>query len=120
MFRIRNLERSISFYTSVLGMNVLRTLEQPKDKYTLIFLGFGEESESSVLELTYNYGVSEYEMGNAFGHIAISVENCRTACTEIKEKGGEVIFGPKALRGSKEIIAFVVDPDGYQIELIQI
>lgn len=119
MFRVGNLERSINFYTKVLGMKVLRTLEQADEKYTLTFLGFGEESDSCVLELTYNYGVGEYELGNAFGHIAISVENCRAACAEIKAEGGDVILEAKQLNGSNEVIAFVTDPDGYQIELIQ-
>ena len=119
MLRVGDLQRSIDFYTGVLGMRVLRTLDQPQDKYTLVFLGFGEESDTCVLELTYNYGASEYELGSGFGHIAISVDDCRLACEDIASKGGEVLFGPEPLAGSNETIAFVGDPDGYQIELIQ-
>jgi len=119
MLRVANMQRSIDFYTQVLGMKVLRTLEQPEDKYSLAFLGFGEESKTCVVELTYNDNTSEYTMGNAFGHIAISVNNCQQACDEIKEKGGNITLEAKALKGSDEIIAFVSDPDGYQIELIQ-
>ena len=119
MLRVSDMQRSIDFYTQILGMRVLRTLDQPIEKYTLTFLGFGEESDTCVLELTYNYDVTNYTMGNAFGHIAISVENCNTACTTIKSKGGKVTFGPKLLAGSNETIAFINDPDGYQIELIE-
>lgn len=119
MLRVGELQRSIDFYTGVLGMRVLRTLDQPQDKYTLVFLGFGDESEACVLELTYNYGVSEYDVGSGFGHIAVSVDDCRLACEEIISNGGEVAFGPEPLSGSSETIAFVVDPDGYSIELIQ-
>jgi len=119
MLRVGDMQRSITFYTQVLGMRLLRTLEQPDDKYSLAFLGFGEESETCVLELTYNDNTHEYTMGNAFGHIAISVDNCQQACHEIKERGGSITLEAKALNGSDEIIAFVSDPDGYQIELIQ-
>jgi len=119
MLRVTDLQRSIDFYTDILGMKVLRTLDQPEEKYTLTFLGFDDESETCVIELTYNYGVSTYEMGNAYGHIAISVDDCYIACTEIKEKGGNVTLEAKPLLGSNEIIAFITDPDGYKIELIQ-
>ena len=119
MLRVGNLQRSINFYTRVLGMRVLRTLDQPAEKYTLVFLGFGAESETCVLELTYNYGVTQYNVGNAFGHIALSVDDCSAACAQIKSKGGNIIFETAPLPGSNEIIAFVADPDGYQIELIQ-
>lgn len=118
MFRVGDMQRSINFYTQVIGMRVLRTLDQPTENYTLTFLGFGEETDTCVLELTYNYGISDYDMGNAYGHIAISVDDCSTACANIKSKGGKVILEPKTLPGSDEIIAFVIDPDGYQIELI--
>lgn len=94
-------------------------IDQPAENYTLTFLGFGEESDTCVLELTYNYGITDYTMGNAYGHIAISVDNCHTACRDIKAKGGDVNYAATALANSNEIIAFVVDPDGYQIELIQ-
>jgi len=119
MIRVGDLQRSIDFYTRIIGMRVLRTFNQPDDKYTLAFLGFGEESETCVLELTYNFGVSEYEHGSGFGHIAISVNNCKMACDEIREKGGNIILDAEPLFASNEIIAFVTDPDGYQIELVQ-
>jgi len=118
MLRVGDIQRSIHFYTHVIGMRVLRTLEQPTENYTLAFLGFGDESDTCVLELTYNHGTSEYSMGTAYGHIAISVDDCDTACVEIKSKGGQISLEPKKLQGSNETIAFVVDPDGYQIELI--
>lgn len=117
MLRVGDMQRSINFYTNVIGMRVLRTLEQPTENYTLAFLGFEEESDSCALELTYNYDQSNYIMGNAYGHIAISVDDCYTACADIQSKGGKIIMEPKPLQGSNEIIAFVVDPDGYQIEL---
>jgi len=118
MLRVGDMHRSIKFYTEVIGMRVLRSLDQPSENYTLTFLGFSEESDTCVLELTYNYGISEYNMGDAYGHIAISVDDCYAACADIKSKGGKVIFEATPLRGSNETIAFVVDPDGYQIELI--
>ncbi|MEN8180175.1 MAG: lactoylglutathione lyase [Pseudomonadota bacterium] len=118
MLRVGDMQRSINFYTQVIGMRVLRTLDQPTENYTLTFLGFSEETDTCVLELTYNHGISEYDMGNAYGHIAISVDDCSKACADIKSKGGKVILEPKPLPGSDEIIAFVIDPDGYQIELI--
>ncbi|MFV1985528.1 MAG: lactoylglutathione lyase [Thiohalomonadales bacterium] len=119
MIRVTDMQRSIDFYTKVLGMRVLRTLKQEKENYSLTFLGFAEESDSCVLELTYNEGVTNYNMGNAYGHIAISVDDCHSACNEIKSKAGEVVFEAQKLEGSNEIIAFILDPDGYQIELIQ-
>ena len=119
MLRVGDMRRSIDFYTKVIGMRVLRTLDQPTENYTLTFLGFGEESDSCVLELTYNYGTSKYNVGNAYGHIAISVDDCHAACTYIKSKGGKVIYEATPLPSSNETIAFVVDPDGYQIELLQ-
>lgn len=119
MLRVGDMKRSIDFYTRVLGMKVLRTLAQTEEKYSLTFLGYGEESDTCVLELTYNDGVSGYEIGTAFGHIAISVDDCRATCSEIRAKDGNVTLDAEPLRGSNEIIAFVTDPDGYQIELIQ-
>ena len=119
MLRVGDMQRSIDFYTQIIGMRVLRTLDQPKESYTLTFLGFGEESDTCVLELTYNYGTSQYNMGNAYGHIAISVDDCYAVCADIKSKGGKIILEPKQLPGSNETIAFVADPDGYQIELIR-
>jgi lactoylglutathione lyase len=119
MLRVANMKRSVDFYTRVMGMRILRIFEQPTDQYSLTFLGYGEEANTYVLELTYNYGVAECDMGNAYGHIAIGVENCEQACTDIKERGGKVILEASPLKGSHEVIAFVEDPDGYPIELIE-
>jgi len=119
MLRVGDLQRSIEFYTHVMGMKVLRTVDQPDEKYSLTFIGYGEESETSVLELTYNYGVDSYTLGNAYGHIAIGVDDCYIACEEIKSRGGIVSREAGPLLGSSEIIAFVTDPDGYKIELIE-
>ncbi|MEW8276230.1 MAG: lactoylglutathione lyase [Candidatus Thiodiazotropha taylori] len=119
MLRVGDMERSVEFYTKVLGMRVLRTLDQAVDHYSLTFLGYGEETDTAVLELTYNYGVSVYEMGSAYGHIAIGVEDCQAACNEVVAKGGDVMMLPQRLKGSDETIAFVRDPDGYHIELVE-
>ena len=119
MLRVSNLESSIAFYTKIMGMDVLRTFDQPKQGYCLVFLGYGAESETCVLELTYNYGVEKYDLGNAIGHIAIGVDDCYQSCVEIKTLGGKVIREAGPLAGSSEIIAFVEDPDGYKLELIQ-
>ena len=119
MLRISNIEKSNRFYTKLLGMKILRTFDQPDQGFSLTFLGYAGESETCVLELTYNYGVNKYELGNAFGHIAIGVDNCYTACERIKALGGNIVREAGPLVGSDEVIAFVEDPDGYQIELIQ-
>lgn len=119
MLRVSDLQRSITFYTEVMGMKLLRILEQNEDSYTLAFLGYDEETETSVLELTYNHGVSEYDMGNAYGHMAIGVQNIVRTVTAIKKLGGDFSLDATPLKGSNEIIAFVTDPDGYQIELIE-
>ena len=119
MLRVGNMQDSIEFYTTVLNMKVLRTVEQPGEYYSLTFLGYGRESETSVLELTYNYDKSSYIKGDAFGHIAIEVDDCYTACAEIKSKGGNIIREAGPLKGTNEIIAFIADPDNYEIELIQ-
>ena len=119
MLRVSDMSRSVSFYAHVMGMRVLRTLEQPEDNYSLTFLGFGDESDTCVLELTYNYGVSQYELGTGYGHIAIGVKDCYQACADVKVSGGRITQEPGPLKGSTEVIAFVSDPDGYQIELIQ-
>jgi len=119
MLRVGNLQRSIDFYTQVIGMKVLRALDQPDEKYTLTFLGFGEESETCVLELTYNYDVHTYELGNAYGHIAIGVSDIKKVTTDIKRRGIRFSLEPTQLKGSNEIIAFITDPDGYEIELIE-
>ncbi|MCU7812169.1 MAG: lactoylglutathione lyase [Candidatus Thiodiazotropha sp. (ex Notomyrtea botanica)] len=119
MIRVGDMARSVDFYTRVLGMRILRTFDQPSDNYALTYLGYAEESEACVLELTYNYGVSTYELGNAYGHIAIGVEDCRQVCLDISAMGGEVIREAAPLEGGDEVIAFIVDPDGYQIELVE-
>lgn len=119
MLRVSDLTRSISFYTDVMGMKLLRTLEQDSEGYTLAFLGYADESETSVLELTYNHGVSEYDMGNAYGHIAIGVQNIVHTVAAIKKLGANFSLDATPLKNSNEIIAFVSDPDGYQIELIE-
>jgi lactoylglutathione lyase len=119
MLRVSSIEQTIKFYTKILGMDVLRTFERRDQDFSLTFLGYGKESETCVLELTYNYGVNKYEMGNAFGHIAIGVDDCYKACNQIKNLGGTILREAGPLAGSDEIIAFVEDPDGYKIELIQ-
>ncbi len=119
MLRVSDLQRSIKFYTEVMGMRILRTLENNDEKYSLVFLGYGDEAETSVLELTYNHGVSEYNVGNAYGHIAIGVDNIIQSIAAIKKPGGELSLDATPLKGSNDVIAFLSDPDGYQIELIE-
>lgn len=119
MLRVGNLERSIAFYTEVLGMQLLRQSENPEYKYTLAFVGYGDERSNAVLELTYNWGVESYELGTAFGHIALEVENVYEACDKIRAKGGIISREPGPVKGGTTEIAFVRDPDNYAIELIQ-
>jgi len=119
MLRVGDLERSTRFYTEVMGMRVLRTTDRPEQKYTLAFVGYDDESRGAVLELTYNYGVDRYEMGSAFGHIAIEVDDVAKACDAVRAKGGTVAREAGPVKGGSTIIAFVQDPDGYKIELIQ-
>ena len=118
MLRVGDLEKSIAFYTAVLGMKLLRRKDYPEGKYTLAFVGYGEESEGAVLELTYNWGVTSYEIGSGYGHVAIAVDDINKACADVVTKGGAVTYGP-ALHGGTTWIAFIVDPDGYKIELIE-
>ncbi|MEW5757834.1 MAG: lactoylglutathione lyase [Pseudomonadota bacterium] len=118
MIRTGDLERSIRFYTEVLGMKLLRRADYPEGRFTLAFLGFGPESEQAAIELTYNWGVSKYERGTGFGHIAIEVDDVHQACAEIKQRGGKIIREAGPMNAGTTIIAFVEDPDGYQIELI--
>ena len=118
MLRVGDLDRSINFYTNVLGMKLLRKSENKEFEYTLAFIGYAEESESAVIELTYNWGTSEYDLGNGYGHIAISADDIYTACEEIRQAGGEIIREPGPVKGGTVEIAFVKDPDGYSIELI--
>ena len=117
MLRVGNLQRSIDFYTQVLGMRLLRTSDNPEYQYTLAFLGYGNNPEHAELELTYNYGVETYEIGTAYGHIAIAVPDAAAACTAVKERGGNVTREAGPVKGGKTVIAFVQDPDGYKIEL---
>ncbi|MEM0513914.1 lactoylglutathione lyase [Pseudoalteromonas sp. YIC-827] len=119
MLRVGDLDRSIQFYTDVMGMKLLRTNENKDYEYTLAFLGYGDESESAVIELTYNWGTTEYDLGNAYGHIAIGVDDIYTTCDAIKAVGGNVTREPGPVKGGTTHIAFVKDPDGYMIELIQ-
>ena len=119
MLRVTNLERSLAFYTEVLGMKLLRTSENAEYKYTLAFVGFSDESEGAVLELTYNWGVDSYELGTAYGHIALEVDDIYAACELIRAKGGVISREPGPVKGGTTEIAFVRDPDNYAIELIQ-
>ncbi|KFC81366.1 lactoylglutathione lyase [Buttiauxella agrestis] len=119
MLRVGNLQRSIEFYTNVLGMTLLRTSENPKYKYSLAFVGYGPETEEAVIELTYNWGTESYDLGNAYGHIALSVDNAAEACERIRQNGGNVTREAGPVKGGSTVIAFVEDPDGYKIELIE-
>jgi lactoylglutathione lyase len=119
MLRVGDLQRSIDFYTQVLGMTLLRTSENPTQNYTLAFVGYGRNPEHAELELTYNHGVSSYELGTAYGHLAIGVPDAVAACDRIRAAGGQVTREPGPVKGGTTVIAFVTDPDGYKIELIQ-
>jgi len=119
MLRVGNLERSIDFYTQVLGMTLIRRSENPEYKYSLAFVGYGSNPEHAELELTYNHGVDKYEMGTAYGHIALGVPDAYAACDKIKAAGGQVTREAGPVKGGTTVIAFVTDPDGYKIELIE-
>ena len=119
MLRVGDLQRSIDFYTKVLGMKLLRTTDRPEQKYTLAFVGYGSNPEQAELELTYNYGVDKYELGTAYGHLAIGVDDVHAACDRIRASGGTITREPGPVKGGSTMIAFVQDPDGYKIELIQ-
>ncbi len=119
MLRVGDLQRSIDFYTRILGMQLLRTTDRPEQRYTLAFVGYGDERDHAVLELTYNYGVDRYELGSAFGHIAIAVPDAAASCERIRAAGGKVTREAGPVQGGSTVIAFVADPDGYKIELIQ-
>lgn len=119
MLRVGDLQRSIDFYTNVLGMRLLRTHDYPEGEFTLAFVGYGNEYDNTVLELTYNYGKTNYEMGGAFGHIAIEVDDIYKECETAKAKGGKVVREAGPMKNSTLVIAFVEDPDGYRIEFIQ-
>ena len=119
MLRVGDLERSLRFYTEVLGMRLLRKNDYPDGKFTLAFVGYGDESESAALELTHNWGVDKYELGTAYGHVAIAVDDAYKACEEVKRRGGKVTREAGPMKHGTTVIAFVEDPDAYKIELIQ-
>lgn len=119
MLRVGDLQRSIDFYTRVLGMKLLRTSDNPEYKYTLAFVGYGNNPDHAELELTYNYGVSSYEIGTAYGHLAIAVPDVAKACEDVRAQGGTVTREAGPVKGGTTVIAFVQDPDGYKIELIE-
>lgn len=123
MLRVGNLQRSIDFYTGVLGMQLLRTTVRPEQKYSLAFLGYGSNPEHAEIELTYNHGVEAYDLGNAYGHIAIGVPDVAATCSAVRERaaalGGAITREPGPVKGGNTVIAFIADPDGYKIELIE-
>jgi lactoylglutathione lyase len=119
MLRVGDLDRSVKFYTEVLGMRLLRTTDRPDQKYSLAFVGYDDEDKTAVLELTCNYGVDKYELGTAYGHVALAVADAAKACDEVKKRGGKVTREAGPVKGGTTVIAFVEDPDGYKIELIQ-
>ncbi|MEE9560306.1 MAG: lactoylglutathione lyase [Acidiferrobacterales bacterium] len=119
MIRVGDLDRSIKFYTEVLGMQLLRRKDYPDGKFTLAFVGYGPESEGAVIELTHNWDTDHYELGNGFGHVALAVEDAYAACAEIKKRGGRVVREAGPMKHGTTVIAFVEDPDGSKIELIQ-
>mgnify|MGYP006271653877 CR=1 FL=1 len=120
MLRVGNLEESLKFYTEVLGMKLLRQKDYPDGKFTLAFVGYGDESDHTVLELTHNWGTDKYDLGNAYGHIAIGVDDIYATCEEIKSRGGKVVREPGPMKHGTTVIAFVEDPSGYKVELIQV
>lgn len=118
MIRVSDLEKSLDFYTNVLDMKILRQQDYPAGEFTLAFVGYGEESETAVLELTYNWGDHQYDLGDGYGHIALEVDDVYQAAEKIREKGGQILREPGPMNAGNTIIAFVADPDGYAIELI--
>jgi lactoylglutathione lyase len=120
MIRVRDLEKSLSFYTKVLGMQLLSKQEYPEGKFTLVFVGFGSKEEGAVIELTYNWEVDHYDLGNAFGHIAVGVEDVYAACERIRAAGGKITREPGPMKHGSTVLAFAEDPDGYKIELLNL
>jgi lactoylglutathione lyase len=119
MLRVGNLDKSIDFYTQVLGMRVLRRKDYPEGKFTLVFVGYEEETTGTVVELTHNWDTGKYDLGNAFGHLAIEVDDAYDACAQVKAKGGKVTREAGPMKHGSTVIAFVEDPDGYKIEFVQ-
>jgi lactoylglutathione lyase len=119
MIRVGDLDKSLQFYCDILGMNLLRKKDYPSGEFTLAFVGYGKESENAVIELTHNWGTDKYDLGNGFGHIALGVEDIYSTCDKIRAKGGKVVREPGPMKHGTTVIAFVEDPDGYKIELIQ-
>ncbi len=119
MLRVGDLARSIEFYTRVMGMRLLRTTDRPEQKYTLAFVGYDDEQHDAVLELTYNYGVDKYDLGAGYGHVAVEVEDAAATCAAARAKGGTVTREAGPVKGGTTVIAFLQDPDGYKIELIE-
>ena len=119
MLRVGDLQRSVKFYTDVLGMKLLRTTDRPEQKYSLAFVGYDSEDRASVIELTYNYGVARYDLGGGFGHLAIGVPDVKGACERVRNNGGKVTREAGPVKGGTTVIAFVEDPDGYKIEFIE-
>lgn len=119
MLRVGDMDRSVKFYTEVMGMKLLRTTDRPDQKYTLAFVGYDGEDKQAVIELTYNYGTDKYDLGSAFGHVAFAVDDVYKTCEQVKAKGGIVSREAGPVKGGSTVIAFVQDPDGYKIELIQ-
>ncbi|MDG2991673.1 lactoylglutathione lyase [Candidatus Synechococcus calcipolaris G9] len=120
MLRVGNLEKSLDFYCNVLGMSLLRRQDYPGGEFTLAFIGYGDESQETVLELTHNWGTTSYDLGNAYGHIAIGVDDIYATCDAISSKGGKIIRPPGPMKHGTTVIAFVEDPDGYKVELIEV
>ncbi|MSQ70875.1 MAG: lactoylglutathione lyase [Betaproteobacteria bacterium] len=119
MLRVRDLDQSLRFYTEVLGMKLLRKRDFPEGKFTLAFVGYGDESENTVIELTHNWDVREYQLGTAYGHIALAVEDAHAACDLIRQRGGNVVREAGPMKHGTSVIAFVEDPDGYKLELVE-
>jgi lactoylglutathione lyase len=119
MLRVGDLQRSLDFYTQVLGMKILRRKDYPEGRFTLAFVGFGDEEQQAVLELTHNWDTGKYELGTGYGHVAIEVEDARRACDEVRNRGGKVTREAGPMKHGTTVIAFVEDPDGYKIEFIQ-
>jgi len=119
MLRVGNLQRSIKFYTEVLGMTLLRQKEYPEGRFTLAFLGYGDEKNNTALELTYNWDTDHYELGSGFGHLAVEVEDIYQATEKIRSAGGTIIREPGPMNAGTTLLAFIADPDGYQIELLE-